>query len=80
MGWFAGRHNHLARFRQVMIVMFGNKVPEPDRKWTSFSQGKALAFFSGTLAAPQSELAQQLIKDPYHFEFLNLTSDKQRSR
>jgi predicted nuclease of restriction endonuclease-like (RecB) superfamily len=38
-------------------------------------QGKALTNFSRTLPAPQSELAQQLIKDPYSFEFLGLADD-----
>jgi predicted nuclease of restriction endonuclease-like (RecB) superfamily len=33
-------------------------------------QGKALTNFSRTLPAAQSELAQQLFKDPYHFDFL----------
>ena len=33
-------------------------------------QGKALTNFSRTLPAVQSELAQQLIKDAYSFEFL----------
>jgi predicted nuclease of restriction endonuclease-like (RecB) superfamily len=36
-------------------------------------QGKALTNFSRTLPAPQSELAQQLVKDPFNFEFLALT-------
>ena len=31
--------------------------------------GKAIRNFSRTLPAPQSELAQQLLKDPYNFEF-----------
>ena len=35
-------------------------------------QGKALTNFTRTLPAPQSELAQQIIKDPYNFEFLSL--------
>jgi predicted nuclease of restriction endonuclease-like (RecB) superfamily len=35
-------------------------------------QGKALTNFSRTLPAPQSELAQQLIKDPYNLDFLTL--------
>lgn len=35
-------------------------------------QGAALTNFSRTLPAPQSELAQQLIKDPYNFDFLTL--------
>ena len=35
-------------------------------------QGKALTNFSRTLPAPQSDLAQQLLKDPYNFDFLTL--------
>jgi predicted nuclease of restriction endonuclease-like (RecB) superfamily len=37
--------------------------------------GKALTNFHRTLPAPQSELAQQLIKDPYSFEFLAMAED-----
>lgn len=35
-------------------------------------QGKALTNFTRTLPAPQSDLAQQITKDPYHFDFLSL--------
>lgn len=35
-------------------------------------QGQASTNFDRTLPAPQSELAQQLLKDPYNFDFLNL--------
>jgi predicted nuclease of restriction endonuclease-like (RecB) superfamily len=38
-------------------------------------QGKALTNFSRTLPEPQSELAQQLIKDPYNFDFLTLGAE-----
>lgn len=38
-------------------------------------EGKAVTNFAATLPAPQSDLAQQLIKDPYNFEFLTLTKD-----
>jgi predicted nuclease of restriction endonuclease-like (RecB) superfamily len=38
-------------------------------------QGGALTNFSRTLPAEQSELAQQIIKDPYSFDFLALASD-----
>jgi len=38
-------------------------------------QGKALTNFQATLPAPQSDLAQQLIKDPYNFDFLTLTKE-----
>lgn len=35
-------------------------------------QGKAITNFDRTLPKPQSELAQQILKDPYSFDFLNL--------
>ncbi|MEK6680603.1 MAG: PDDEXK nuclease domain-containing protein [Nitrospirota bacterium] len=35
-------------------------------------QGKALTNFDRTLPAPQSELAQQILKDPYVFDFLSI--------
>ena len=38
-------------------------------------QGVALTNFARTLPAPQSELAQQIIKDPYNFDFLALGQD-----
>jgi predicted nuclease of restriction endonuclease-like (RecB) superfamily len=40
-------------------------------------QGKAVTNFHTTLPKPQSDLAQQLIKDPYNFDFLTLTSEAQ---
>ncbi|MGH9444669.1 MAG: PDDEXK nuclease domain-containing protein [Terriglobia bacterium] len=40
-------------------------------------QGKALTNFTRTLPAPQSELAQQVIKDPYNFDFLTLSEEAQ---
>ncbi len=38
-------------------------------------QGKAITNFQATLPAPQSDLAQQLIKDPYNFDFLTLSAE-----
>lgn len=38
-------------------------------------QGSALTNFSRTLPAGQSELAQQILKDPYTFDFLSLGPD-----
>lgn len=35
-------------------------------------KGKALTNFTRTLPAPQSDLAQELMKDPYSFDFLSL--------
>lgn len=38
-------------------------------------QGRAVTNFADTLPRPQSELAQQILKDPYNFDFLSLASD-----
>jgi predicted nuclease of restriction endonuclease-like (RecB) superfamily len=40
-------------------------------------QGGAITNFERTLPKPQSDLAQQLIKDPYHFDFLTIGNDAQ---
>lgn len=40
-------------------------------------QGKAITNFHQTLPALQSDLAQQIIKDPYNFDFLTLGKDAQ---
>ncbi len=38
-------------------------------------QGQALTNFGRTLPAPQSDLARELVKDPYHLDFLGLADD-----
>lgn len=38
-------------------------------------QGRAVSNFPATLPPPQSDLAQQITKDPYLFDFLNLRDD-----
>ncbi len=38
-------------------------------------EGQAVTNFAETLPAPQSDLTQELIKDPYNFDFLTLTED-----
>lgn len=40
-------------------------------------QGGAITNFAKSLPKPQSDLAQQLLKDPYNFDFLTLSSDAQ---
>ncbi len=39
-------------------------------------QGEAVTNFEQVLPQPQSDLAQQLIKDPYHFDFLTLDQER----
>lgn len=38
-------------------------------------EGKAITNFQKTLPAPQSDIAQQVLKDPYNFDFLTLQDD-----
>ncbi len=38
-------------------------------------QGKAITNFSNTLPAPMSDLAREIIKDPYNLDFLTLAND-----
>lgn len=38
-------------------------------------EGRALSNFAHTLPTPQSDLAQQILKDPYMFDFLSLTHE-----
>ena len=40
-------------------------------------QGSAVTNFKDTLPSPQSDLIHSLIKDPYNFEFLNITDQAQ---
>lgn len=39
------------------------------------SQGAALTNFATTLPKPESDLAQDYFKDPYHFEFLQMNEE-----
>lgn len=36
-------------------------------------QGKAISNFKASLPSPQSDLAQEMTKDPYQFDFLMMT-------
>jgi len=38
-------------------------------------QGKAINNFKNTLPAPQSELANEILKDPYNLDFITVTED-----
>lgn len=38
-------------------------------------QGRAVTNFASTLPSPQSDLARQLLKDPYNFDFLSLGAE-----
>src|SRR5439155_21884 len=50
--------------RNILLVMIQSQVHR--------RQGKAITNFDQRLPAPQSDLAQQTLKDPYIFDFLTL--------
>ena len=39
------------------------------------SHGAAVTNFANTLPAPQSQLAKEILKDPYHFDFLSMNEE-----
>ena len=53
--------------RDVLVWQIESKLFE--------RQGKAVTNFELTLPKPQSDLANQLLKDPYNFDFLTLHDD-----
>lgn len=40
-----------------------------------FAQGNALTNFNETLPIPRQKLAQEILKDPYHFDFLSIREE-----
>lgn len=53
--------------RNVLVMQIDSNLCE--------RQGKALTNFKDTLPSPTSDLAQQLFKNEYNFEFLNLSKE-----
>jgi len=67
--WYAEQAILQGRSRNILVMQIESGLYR--------RQGKALANFQATLPPPQSDLAQQLIKDPYNFDFLTLTAEAQ---
>lgn len=65
--WYARRAREHGWSRNVLVHQIGTDLHG--------RQGKALTNFARPLPAPQSDLAQELIKDPYIFDFLGLGPD-----
>ncbi len=65
--WYAKQTSENGWSRNVLVLHIESKLYE--------RQGQATTNFAATLPAPQSDLAQQLIKDPYSFDFLTLTKE-----
>lgn len=62
--WYARATIQHGWSRNVLIHQIESRLIE--------RQGRASTNFDRALPAPQSELAQQLLKDPYNFDFLSL--------
>ena len=65
--WYARAAIEHGWSRNVLVHHIETKLYE--------RQGKAITNFERTLPAPQSDLAQQVLKDPFNFEFLTLHKD-----
>jgi predicted nuclease of restriction endonuclease-like (RecB) superfamily len=62
--WYARAYIQNGWSRPILKLQIETKLFE--------RQGKAVHNFERTLPAPQSELAAQMLKDPYNFDFLSL--------
>ncbi|MGC4053321.1 MAG: PDDEXK nuclease domain-containing protein [Paludibaculum sp.] len=67
--WYARQSIEHGWSRNVLVIQIESDLYR--------RQGKALTNFQATLPAPQSDLAQQLLKDPYNFDFLTLAREAQ---
>jgi predicted nuclease of restriction endonuclease-like (RecB) superfamily len=65
--WYARQAAQHGWSRNVLAIQIDSALHE--------RQGKAVTNFAQTLPPPQSDLAQQITKDPYLFDFLNLRDD-----
>ena len=65
--WYAQKTLENNWSRNILILQIKTNLYE--------REGKALTNFKSTLPTPQSDLALQMIKDPYHLEFLNIEGD-----
>lgn len=62
--WYARQAIQYGWSRNILIHQIQSRL--------HLRQGQAQTNFDRTLPAPQSELAQQILKDPYNFDFLDL--------
>jgi predicted nuclease of restriction endonuclease-like (RecB) superfamily len=65
--WYAAAASQYGWSRNVLLNMMMNRSME--------RTGAAPSNFTRQLAAPDSELAQQMAKEPYNFEFLGLSGE-----
>lgn len=62
--WYAKKVIEHGWSRSILTIWIENKLHQ--------REGKAITNFKTTLPSPQSDLAQQTLKDPYVFDFLTL--------
>ncbi|MGB0560196.1 MAG: PDDEXK nuclease domain-containing protein [Spirulinaceae cyanobacterium] len=67
--WYAQKALENGWSRDVLVMQIESQLFE--------RQGGAITNFERTLPVPQSDLAQQIIKDPYNFDFLCLAENAQ---
>jgi len=67
--WYGEKAIENGWSRDVLVYQIESKLFE--------RQGGAITNFERTLPKPQSDFAQQLIKDPYHLDFLSLGENAQ---
>ncbi len=67
--WYGERAIENGWSRDVLVYQIESRLFE--------RQGGAITNFERTLPKPQSDFAQQLIKDPYHLDFLSLGANVQ---
>ncbi len=67
--WYAAKAIEHNWSRNVLVMQIESRLLE--------RQGKAVTNFAHLLPAPQSDLARESLKDPYRFDFLELTEEAQ---
>lgn len=67
--WYGEKAIENGWSRDILVYQIESKLFE--------RQGGAITNFERTLPKPQSDFAQQLIKDPYHLDFLSLSENAQ---
>jgi predicted nuclease of restriction endonuclease-like (RecB) superfamily len=57
--------------RDVLVLQIKSRLHE--------REGKALTNFPRALPSPDSDMAEQILKDPYNFDFLTVTATAKRA-
>ncbi len=67
--WYAAKAIEHNWSRNILVMQIENRLLE--------RSGAAVTNFAASLPKPQSDLAHESLKDPYRFDFLNLTDEAQ---